>query len=78
MPNLCPGISKGLVTPLTIIMHECCDSYSAPDFTEEGAYLIDELSIYDAISLRNIIKLAIVAGYLLSMTSNIIQPSPNL
>ena len=27
------------------IMHECCDSYSAPGFTGEGAYLIDEVSI---------------------------------
>ena len=40
-----------------MIMHEywCCDSYSA---LGEGAYLIDEVSIYNAI--RNIIKLTAV------------------
>ena len=37
---------------------QCCDSYSAPGFTGEGPYLIDEVSIYNAIPLRNIIKLA--------------------
>ena len=59
-----------LAINLSTIMHECCDSYSAPGFTGEGAYLIDEVSIYNAIPLRNIIKLATacVAGYLLSMT----------
>ena len=38
---------------LSTIMHECCDSYSAPGFTGEGAYLIHEVSIYNAIPLRN-------------------------
>ena len=47
-----------LAINLSTIMRECCASYWAPGFTGEGAYLIDEVSIYNAIPSRNIIKLA--------------------
>ena len=54
---------------------QCCDSYSAPG---EGAYLIDETSIYNTIPVRNIIKLATVlqdisSQWLSKMLSNQVQ-----
>ena len=48
-----------LAINLSTITHECCDSYSAPGFTAEGA---DKVSIYI------VSKEYCVAGILLSMT----------
>jgi len=41
-------------------MHDVVILIQQPGFTGEGAYLIGELSIYNTISQRNIIKLATV------------------